>query len=268
MLKIIVPIKQVPETGNVKMDPETGTMVRDGVVSIVNPLDLYSIETALMLKEKYGAAVTVLTMGPLNAVKALKEAISMGCDEGYILSDRAFAGADTWATAYVLMNAIQHIGDFDLILAGERATDGDTGQVGPNLAAGLDIPLATYVRKVNELDPEQRTITVERSVEEGIETLRLPLPCLLTVVKEISYPRLPTLRGKKRAKTVDIPVLTAEDLNLKREYLGLKGSPTRVVSTKSPKVTRNGQMRTIKEDKDVSTAVDDLINFLEERKLI
>jgi len=268
MLKIIVPIKQVPETGNVKMDPETGTMVRDGVVSIVNPLDLYSIETALMLKEKYGAVVTVLTMGPLNAVKALKEAISMGCDEGYILSDRAFAGADTWATAYVLMNAIQHIGDFDLILAGERATDGDTGQVGPNLAAGLDIPLATYVRKVNELDPEQRTITVERSVEEGIETLRLPLPCLLTVVKEISYPRLPTLRGKKRAKTVDIPVLTAEDLNLKREYLGLKGSPTRVVSTKSPKVTRNGQMRTIKEDKDVSTAVDDLINFLEERKLI
>ncbi len=117
MLKIIVPIKQVPETGNVKMDPETGTMVRDGVVSIVNPLDLYSIETALMLKEKYGATVTVLTMGPLNAVKALKEAIAMGCDEGYILSDRAFAGADTWSTAYALVNAIKRIGDYDLILA-------------------------------------------------------------------------------------------------------------------------------------------------------
>jgi len=268
MLKIIVPIKQVPETGNVKMDPETGTMVRDGVVSIVNPLDLYSIETALMLKEKFGATVTVLTMGPLNAVKALKEAIAMGCDDGYILSDRAFAGADTWATAYALMSAIQRIDDFDLILAGERATDGDTGQVGPNIAAGLDVPLATYVRKVTNLDLEQRTITVERSVEEGIETLQLPLTCLLTVVKEISYPRLPTLRGKKRAKTVEIPVLTAEELGLKMEYLGLKGSPTRVVSTKSPKVTRNGHMVTIREDKDVSTAVDELIAFLEERQLL
>ena len=268
MLKIIVPIKQVPETGNVKMDPETGTMVRDGVVSIVNPLDLYSIETALMLKEKFSATITVLTMGPLNAVKALKEAIAMGCDDGYILSDRACAGADTWATAYALINAIKRIGDFDLILAGERATDGDTGQVGPNIASGLDVPLATYVRKVKDLDLEQKTITVERSVEEGIETLQLPLPCLLTVVKEISYPRLPTLRGKKKAKTVDIPVLTAQDLGLKLEYLGLKGSPTRVVSTKSPKVTRNGQMVTIKEDKDVSAAVDALITFLEERKLI
>lgn len=268
MLKIIVPIKQVPETGNVRMDPETGTMVRDGVVSIVNPLDLYSIETALMLKEKYGAVVTVLTMGPLNAVKALKEAIAMGCDEGYILSDRAFAGADTWATAYALMSAIQRLGDFDLVLAGERATDGDTGQVGPNIAAGLDLPLATYVRKVKHLDPEGRTITVERSVEEGIETLQLPLPCLLTVVKEISYPRLPTLRGKKRAKTAEIPVFSADDLGLKKEFLGLKGSPTRVVSTTSPKVTRNGQMVRIKEDEDVSSAVEALVNFLEERKLI
>ncbi len=268
MLKIIVPIKQVPETGNVKMDSETGTMVREGVVSIVNPLDLYSIETALILKEKFGATVTVLTMGPLNAVKALKEAIAMGCDDGYILSDRAFAGADTWATAYALINAVKRIGDFDLILAGERATDGDTGQVGPNIASGLDIPLATYVRKVSDLDLEQKTITVERSVEEGIETLQLPLPCLLTVVKEVSYPRLPTLHGKKKAKTVEIPVLTAADLGLKLEYLGLKGSPTRVVSTKSPKVTRNGQMLIIKEDKDVSAAVDALIAFLEERKLI
>jgi len=144
MLKIIVPIKQVPETGNVKMDPETVTIVRDGVVSIVNPMGLYSIETALMLKETVGATVTVLTMGPLNAVKALKEAISMGCDDGYILSDRAFAGADTWATAYALINAIKRIGDFDLILTGERTTDGDTGQVGPNIASGLDIPLCIF----------------------------------------------------------------------------------------------------------------------------
>ena len=268
MLKIIVPIKQVPETGNVRMDPETGTMVREGVVSIVNPLDLYSIETALMLKEQFGAHVTVLTMGPLNAVKALKEAISMGCDDGAILSDHAFAGSDTWATAYALSSAIRHFGDFDLVLTGERATDGDTGQVGPNIAAALDLPLATYVRKVNTLDPEGKTITVERSVEEGVETLQMPLPCLLTVVKEISYPRLPTLRGKKRAKTVEIPVLTAGELELKPEFLGLKGSPTRVVSTKSPKVTRNGRIVTIKEDKDVGAAVDALIALLEERQLI
>ena len=140
--------------------------------------------------------------------------------------------------------------------------------MGPKIDSGLDIPLATDVRKVNALDLEHKTITVERSVEEGIETLQLPLPCLLTVVKEISYPRLPTLRGKKKAKTVEIPVLTAEDLGLKLEYLGLKGSPTRVVSTKAPKVTRNGQMVTIKEDKDVSAAVDALIAFLEERQLL
>ena len=181
-LNIIIPIKQVPETSNVKMDPETGTMVREGVESIVNPLDLYAIETGIQLKEEFGGKVTVLTMGPPNAAKALREAISMGCDDGILISSMKFSGSDTWATSYVISNAIKEIGEYDLILTGERATDGDTGQVGPGIASFLDVTLATYVSKIVEI--KENKITVERLVEDGYETLKMTLPSLLTVVKE------------------------------------------------------------------------------------
>ena len=197
-MNIIIPIKQVPETSNVKMDPETGTMVREGVESIVNPLDLYAIETGIQLKEEFGGKVTVLTMGPPNAAKALREAISMGCDDGILISSMKFSGSDTWATSYVISNAIKEIGAYDLILTGERATDGDTGQVGPGIASFLDVTLATYVSKIVEIKDNE--ITIERLVEDGYETLKMTMPSLLTVVKEISYPRLPTLRGKQKAK--------------------------------------------------------------------
>jgi electron transfer flavoprotein beta subunit len=265
-MNIIVPIKQVPETSNVKMDPETGTMIRDGVESIINPLDLYAIEVGIQLKEEHGGKVTVITMGPPAASKALKEAIAMGCDDGILITDRKFAGADTWSTAYVLAEAIKEIGEYDLVLAGERATDGDTGQVGPNIAAYLDLTLGTYISKVEEVDSDK--IVVERLLEEGYEKLELPLPSLLTVVKEISYPRLPTLRGKQRAKKTDLPSLTVADMNVDETKLGLKGSPTRVVKIETPKVTRGGTIVTAKDDDELEAAVDKLVEFLKSKEIV
>ncbi|MDF2840108.1 MAG: Electron transfer flavoprotein alpha/beta-subunit-like protein [Clostridia bacterium] len=265
-LNIIIPIKQVPETSNVKMDKETGTMIRDGVVSVINPLDLYAIEAGIQLKEQFGGKVTVLTMGPQAATKALKEAIAMGCDEGILVSDRKFAGADTWATSYTLSEAIKHIGEYDLVLAGERATDGDTGQVGPGIAAWLDIPLATYVSKIDEVT--SNNITVERLVEEGYQILELPLPALLTVVKEISNPRLPTLRGKKKARVSEVPIMSAADLQLDDARIGLKGSPTKVVKIGYPKVTRGGKIVTAVGEEGTNEAVEGLIKFLESKELI
>ncbi|SCY97044.1 electron transfer flavoprotein beta subunit [Alkaliphilus peptidifermentans DSM 18978] len=265
-MNIIIPIKQVPETSNVKMDKETGTMIRDGVESVINPLDLYAIEIGIQLKEKHGGKVTVISMGPPSAQKAIKEAIAMGCDDGILISDKKFAGSDTWATSYTLSQAVKKINDYDLILAGERATDGDTGQVGPGIAAWLDIPLATYVSKVGEID--KSSITVERLVEEGYQILKMPLPSLLTVVKEVSDPRLPTLRGKKKARATEIPVFSLENMDLKIESLGLKGSPTKVVKIDFPKVTRGGKLVKAVGDDGVKDAVNELIKFMEEKELI
>lgn len=264
-MNIIVPIKQVPETGNVKMDEETGTMIRDGVESIVNPLDLYAIECALQLKEKHDGEIKVLSMGPPKAEKAIREALSMGCDEGVLLTDRKFAGADTWSTAYVLAEAVKEMGDFDVIITGVRATDGDTGQVGPEMGAFLGLPLATFVSRIVEIS--DKSITVERLIEHGYETVTLPLPCLMTVVKEISDPRLPTLRGKQAARVKDIPSKGKDDYEMKEEFLGLKGSPTRVVKIASPKVLRNGKIVDVKKV-GVKNAVSELIEFLEEKDFV
>lgn len=265
-MNIIIPIKQVPETSNVKMDEATGTMIRDGVESIINPLDLYAIETGIQLKERYGGKTVVISMGPPKAEKALKEAVAMGCDDGILVCGREFAGSDTWATSYALSTAIKHIGGFDLILAGERATDGDTGQVGPGLAAFLDLPLATYVSRIVELSG--RRLTVERLVEEGYETLSLPLPALLTVVKEISYPRLPTLRGKQRAKKTAIPLFSAQTYPVDPEQVGLSGSPTQVVKISRPKISRNGTQLKAADEEHALQAVDRLIGFLREKGII
>ena len=266
LMNILVAIKQVPETSNVKMDPETGTMIRSGVETVVNPLDLYAIEAALRLRDQLGGQVTALTMGPPQAVKALKEAMAMGCDGAVLVSDRKFGGADTWATSYTLAQAIKKIGAYDLILTGERATDGDTAQVGPGIAAWLDLPLATYVAHILEATPE--TLTVERLVEEGYQELSLPLPALVTVVKEVAAPRLPTLRGKKRAKAADIPVFSTENLELDPANIGLKGSPTKVVKIETPKVSRGGTVMQATDDQGVVQAVDQLMNYLIAHELV
>lgn len=266
LLKIIIPIKQVPETSNVKMDKETGTMIRDGVESIINPLDLYAIETGISLKEKYGGKVTVITMGPPAAEKALREAIAMGCDDGILISGKEFAGSDTWATSYALAQAIEKRGEYGLILAGERATDGDTGQVGPGIASFLNLPLSTYTSKIEEV--ENGYIMVERLIEEGYEVLKLQLPALLTVVKEISYPRLPTLRGKQKAKKAELTQWAADNVGMDRKSLGLKGSPTRVVKIDRPKVARDGEFIRVVDEDSLKMAVERLAEFLKEKEII
>ena len=265
-MRIICPIKQVPETSSVKMDEATGTMIREGVEAIVNPLDLYAVETALRLREKLGGEVVAISMGPPGAMTALREVVAMGCDSAVLLSNRAFAGSDTWATGRALSAGIRKLGHFDLILCGERATDGDTGQVGPGIAAFLDLPVATYVGGIDEVDDKR--IRVRRLVEDGHEILDVALPAVLTVVKEIGEARLPTLRGKRRARTLEVPVWSPEEIAAPREELGLNGSPTRVVKIFRPKVARECRKVVARDEAGVETAVGELVEFLKKKELL
>jgi electron transfer flavoprotein beta subunit len=230
--------------------------LRDGVEAIVNPFDTYAVEEAVRLKEARGGSVTVMTMGPPQAAEALKQALSVGADRAVLISDRAFAGADTLATSYTLAAAIKKTGDFDLIIAGKQTLDGDTGQVGPEVAVHLNIPFATYVKKIDAA--EGNDLRVERLVEDGHETLELPLPCLLTVVKEINEPRLPSLRGIMAAKKAEIETWSASDLGGDEARYGLSGSPTQVVETYVPE--RLKQAETITGS--VETQVDILVERL------
>jgi len=265
-MKIIVPIKQVPESSNVKMDPDTGTVIRTGIETVVNPLDLYALEAALRLKEQYGGNVTAISMGPPNAVRVLKEAVAMGCDDAILVSDKKFGGSDTYATSYILSQAILTTGSFDLVITGERATDGDTAQVGPGIAAWLDISLATYVAKVCEI--KENKMTAERLVEEGYQILSVPLPCLISVVKEIATPRLPTLDGKIRSMEMKYPVYSAENLNLNHEYIGLKGSPTKVDKIAVPKILRKSKVINVNDDITLNSAVDAIVDLLEKKGVL
>ena len=266
-MNLIVPIKQVPETSEVKMDESTGTMIREGVECTVNPLDLYAIEAALRLREVHGGKATAISMGPMKALEALREAIAMGCDDAILLSDSSFAGSDTWATSLVLSRAILRLGIPHLIICGERATDGDTAQVGPGIASFLDLPVSTYTSHI-EIDALRGEARVRRMVEEGYEVWRLPLPALVTVVKEIAEPRLPTLKGKRRAKRMEIPIWGLEELGLEKGETGLAGSPTRVVKIFRPTISRQGKVFTARDESHVDEACEALVKFLEERGLL
>ena len=239
-MHIVVCIKQVPDTTEVKIDPKTHTLIREGVASIINPFDMYAIEESLRIKEKKGGKVTVLTMGPPQAENALREAISMGIDNAILLSDRAFAGSDTWATSYTLSMALKKMGTFDLIICGKQASDGDTAQVGPGLAAHLNLPQITYVRKIEEIADDH--VVAERLLEDGTEIIRAPLPCLLTVVKEINEPRIPSLKGKLAAKKAQITLWKSADLACEPSSLGLDGSPTKVVKIFNPPPRAGGEI--------------------------
>ncbi len=239
-MNIIVCIKQVPDTQDIRINPETNTLMREGVQSIVNPFDMYAIEEALRIKEKLGGKITVISMGPKQAEEAMREAVSMGVDEMVLMCDRAFAGSDTWATSYTLAKGIQKLGKFDLIICGKQAIDGDTAQVGPGIAATLDIPQVTYVKKTEEI--KEGMARFEKMTEEGFEVIETPLPCLITVVKEINFPRLPSLKGKIRAKQAPVTTLTAKDIDAEPEKLGLKGSPTVVKKVFSPPKRTGGQI--------------------------
>jgi len=267
-MRIIVPIKQVPETGAVKMDEATGTMIREGVEAIVNPLDLYGIELALRLRDGAGGSgeVVAVTMGPPKADKAIREAVAMGCDRGVLISHKAFAGSDTWATSYVLAAAIRHLAPFDLIVCGERATDGDTGQVGPGIAAFADLPVVTYVSKVRRMDGA--SMVVERLVEDGREVLEIQRPAVVTVVKEVGDPRLPTLRGKQKARRTDVPVWGPDDLDVAQANLGLDGSPTRVVKIHKPTIARQCEKLIANDGESTADAVERVVEFLKQKQLI
>ncbi|OIP37077.1 electron transfer flavoprotein subunit beta [Candidatus Desantisbacteria bacterium CG2_30_40_21] len=231
-MNIIVCIKQVPDTGSVKINPETNTLIRTGVPSIINPFDMNAVEAGLALRDGNGGKVSVITMGPPQAEEALRETMAMGVDNAYLLSDRAFAGADTLATSYTLSMAIRLIIDFDLILCGKQAIDGDTAQVGPELAEILGIPQVTNVSRLIEV--KDTTLIVEQELEDGCKIIEVERPCLITVTKEVNKPRLPSLKNSMRAKKAEIPIWGANDINADEARLGLKGSATQVVKIFEP----------------------------------
>ena len=238
-MNFIVCIKQVPGTTEVKIDPKTNTLIREGVESIVNPFDSYAIEEALRLKERMGGKVTVISMGPPQAESALREALSMGCDEAILLTDRAFAGSDTLATSYILARGIKKIGEFGLVICGKQAIDGDTAQVGPGIAEKLGVPAITYVKKIEEIN--EARIKAERMMEEGYEVIEAGLPALITVVKEINEPRLPSLKGMVRAKKAEIHKWNASDIACEKSKIGQTGSPTIVDKIFTPPPRRGGE---------------------------
>ena len=263
-MRIIVCVKQVPDPEQAKMDKEKGTVVREGVPLIVNPFDLYAVEEALRIKERVGdVEVVAISMGPPQAEEALREVIAMGVDTAYLISDRAFAGADTLATSYTLSRAIEWIGDYDLIICGKQAIDGDTAQVGPGIAAHLDLPQITYVRKIEEI--KEGYIRAERMVEDGYYVVEAPLPCVITVVKEINEPRLPTLKGKLRAKKAEIPVLTPDRINADPDKIGVSGSPTEVIEIYSPEIKKEGR---IYQAEEIEKAVEDMIEILKKKGVL
>jgi len=259
-MNILVCIKQVPDTKDVRLDPETNTMSREGVESIMNPFDRYAVEEAVRIREELGGTVTALSMGPPQAVAVLKEAISCGADDGVLVSDRAFAGADTWATSYTLSQAARSLGDFDLILCGKQAIDGDTAQVGPGLACQMEIPFVTCVQKVRSITEE--LILVERMMDDGFDVVQLPLPALLTVVKDINEPRVPSLKGKMKAKKAEIETLSAADIKADEKCIGLAGSPTQVVNVFTPPPRGDRTVFSGTPEEQVSQLVKQLKNYL------
>ena len=261
-MNIIVCLKQVPGTTEVRIDPKTNTLVRQGIKNIINPFDTYALEEGVRLKERYGGKVTIISMGPPQAEQMLREAISVGADEAILLSDAAFAGADTWATAYTLGKAISKSGQYDIVVCGRQTLDGDTGQVGPELAEMLSVPFVAYVSQIEEIADGQ--IRVRRMIDEGHEIIQSPLPAVITVTKEINVPRLPSLRGIARAKRTVIPVWTAQALGVDPGKVGLAGSFTRVIKIFTPQRTRQGEIL----QGAIEEQAESLISKLREAKLI
>lgn len=261
-MNVIVCLKQVPGTTQVKINPQTNTLVRQGIENITNPFDTYALEEGIRIKERYGGKVTAISMGPPQADKMLREALSSGADAAILLSDAAFAGADTLATSYTLSRAITKIGEYDLVLCGRQTIDGDTGQVAPELAEMLAIPFVAYVSRIEEIDKGQ--MRVQRMVEEGYEVIETPLPAVITVVKEINVPRLPSLRGLTRAKSAVIPVWGVRELGADQGRVGLAGSATKVIKIFFPQRVNQGEIF----QGSPESQAESLVNKLREAKLI
>lgn len=239
-MNIVVCLKQVPGTTRVKIDPQTNALVRQGVDSVMNPLDEYALEEGVRLRERFGGKVTAISMGPPQAEQMLRGAISLGVDEAILLSDQEFTDSDTLATSYTLALAIKKIREYDLVLCGRQTLDGDTGQVGPQLAQMLGVPFVAYVSKVENV--ASGLLTVQRMVDDGHETIETVLPAVITVTKEINVPRLFSLRGMMKSKTARIPIWKAVDIQAEKHLVGLAGSATVVVKTFVPERVSRGQM--------------------------
>lgn len=237
-MNIIVCLKQVPDTNEVKIDQETGTLIRKGVPSIINPDDKNALEESLRLKEKMGAKVTVISMGPIQAKNALREALAMGADDAILITDRAFAGADTLATSYSLAAAIKKL-NYDIIFAGRQAIDGDTAQVGPGIAEHLGLPQITYVQK---LDVFGNKLKVQRALEDGYEELEVNMPCLLTAISELNVPRYMYMQNIPKALKKEIKIWTINDMDVDKSKLGLSGSPTKVKKSTTKEPKGNGEI--------------------------
>jgi electron transfer flavoprotein beta subunit len=263
-MKIIVLVKQVPDTTDVRLDPKTGNLIREGVESIINPDDRHALEEAIRLKEIHGGEVVAVSMGPPQAIDAISEAMGMGADEGILLSDRAFAGADTWATSSTLGKAVEKIGEYHLILCGRQAIDGDTAQIGPQLADYLGLPHVSYVFEIERLD--ERELVVKRRLENGYERIQSSLPCLLTVIGQLNKPRRASMRRLIDAcrEKARIQVWNAADIGVQTRDVGLEGSLTHVIKTFAPKFKREGELL----EGDTKEVVHTLLGRLKENRVI
>lgn len=253
-MKIIVCIKQVPDTTEVRIDPETNTLVREGVPSIINPFDENAIEAGLQLAEAHGGTVTVITMGPPQAEKALRDALAMGAHEAILICDRAFAGSDTLATSYALAQTVRNIGEYDMIICGKQAFDGDTAQVGPGLAEQLAIPQVTYAI---DIAVDGKNATIKRLLSDRFEIVETKLPCLVTVVKQINEPRHAGIKNVMKARKAEIPTWSAADIEADEARCGLNGSPTNVVRVFAPQRQTDGEI--------LQGEVDDVVKNLAEK---
>ena len=264
-MKIIVCIKQVPDTTEVKLDPKTNTLIRDGVPSIINPDDKAGIEAALQLKEKVGGTVTVISMGPPQADAALREALAMGCDDAILVTDRAFGGADTWATSSTIAAALKKL-DFDVIITGRQAIDGDTAQVGPQIAEHLGIPQVSYAEEI--LEASEDKLVVKRQFEDRYHVIEIKTPCLITALSELATPRYMTVHGIFDAyREKEVKVWTLEELKdtVDMANIGLKGSPTNVKQSFTKQAKGKGLYY---KDLSPEEAVETIVAKLEERHII
>ena len=267
-MEILVCVKQVPDTAEVKIDPEKHTVIRAGVPNIFNPFDQNALEAALQLKDGQGARVTLLSMGPPQAEDVLREGLAMGADDAYLLTDRKVGGSDTLATGYCLAQAVRKVAElqgieqFDIVLCGKQAIDGDTAQVGPQIATELGIPQITYAAEINV---DGTTVRVKQQNEEGYIVTEAQFPVLITAVKELNEPRFPTIRGTMKAKKREIPHLSADDIKVDETKIGLKGSPTMVRKIFTPPQRTQGLV--IKEE-DPNAAVSVLMEKLTAQKII
>ena len=236
---MIACIKQVPDTTEVKMDPETGTLIREGIPSVINPSDVNAVEECLKLKDLYGAKVAVMTMGPAQAEESLRDLLAMGADKAVLLTDRAMAGADTYATSYTLSAAVRRLekeeGIADLLFFGKQALDGETGQVGPGVAARLGIPIITYTTRIVKADPKEQTVVATRRADEMIETVKVSMPAAISVVEKANKPRRATIDGILRSQKAEVGFWNKDTINADPTKLGLAGSPTAVRKMFIPK---------------------------------